>query len=72
MDSLISVFDGLVTDSLAPMTRAQYELQRHWLINPQENVAEALLMFACFPGMAGIPSPDGGLSFWLPLAHLVR
>lgn len=68
---LADILDQLANESQLPLERAQFKLQKHWLENPNENVAEACVMFACFPGMAGIPSPDGSMTTWIPVSHMV-
>ncbi|GJJ13595.1 hypothetical protein Clacol_007851 [Clathrus columnatus] len=70
IDELAALLDKQANESQTPMERVQLKLQKHWLKNPDENVAEACLMFACLPGMAGIPTPDGGMTTWLPVSHL--
>ncbi|GJJ13609.1 hypothetical protein Clacol_007865 [Clathrus columnatus] len=59
VEELASLLDKQANESQTPMEHVQLKLQKHWLKNPNENVAEACLMFACLPGMAGIPTPDG-------------
>lgn len=71
MKRIVSTLDELTSGNITPLTRVQYQLQRHWLMNPQENIADVLFIFACLPGMAAIPNPDGGMSLWLPLVHFV-
>lgn len=71
MKNLIATLDDLGSNDLTSMTRAQYKLQRHWIQNPQENVPDSTIMFACLPGLAGIPHPDGGMSLWFPIVHMV-
>ncbi|KAJ3553230.1 hypothetical protein NM688_g3723 [Phlebia brevispora] len=59
---LVKILDGyLAAPGLPPLTRAQYEVQRQWLVSESAHVADALVMFACFPGMAGVPTPTGGM-----------
>lgn len=72
MSSLLKIFDDITVNAVTPLAKAQYKLLKEWLENPQENTAEALLMFASVPGSAGMPLPDGGLGMWLPMAHFVR
>lgn len=72
MKKLVGILDSyLATPELSPLTRAQYEVQRHWLAGEGANVAEALIMFACLPGMAGVPTPTGGMALWLPIGNMV-
>ncbi|KAF7800043.1 hypothetical protein EIP86_011286 [Pleurotus ostreatoroseus] len=61
--------DYLAQPDLPPLTRAQYEVQRQWLIGDGARVTEGIVMFACLPGMAGIPTPTGGMSLWLPITN---
>ena len=61
----------LAKKDLPALTRAQYEVQRKWLVSGGSQVAEALVMFACLPGMAGVPTPTGGMGLWLPITETV-
>ncbi|KAF9004008.1 hypothetical protein BDQ17DRAFT_1424969 [Cyathus striatus] len=71
MDKLVSLISGLATDTnISPITRAQYELQKHWLTNPQENIGDSIIILASIPGYSGVPGPDGSLGLWLPMTHL--
>ncbi|GJJ15706.1 hypothetical protein Clacol_009984 [Clathrus columnatus] len=70
VEKLAALLEKQAEETQLPIERAQLKLQKYWLENPSENVPEACLIFACFPGLAGIPTPDGGLTTWLPLSHL--
>ncbi|GJJ12733.1 hypothetical protein Clacol_006977 [Clathrus columnatus] len=69
IEELAALLDKQANESQKSMERAQLKLQKHWLNNPSENVPEACLMFACLPGMAGIPTPEGGMTTWFPISH---
>lgn len=72
VEKLAKIIDGyLAKPELSPLTRAQYEVQRRWLIEEDARVVEGMIMFASFPGMAGMPTPTGGMSLWLPISHTV-
>jgi hypothetical protein len=57
---------------LTPLERAQFEIQRQWLLSSDSTVPDAEIKFANMPGAAGLPLPDGQMTFWLPVGHLVR
>ncbi|KZP25967.1 GMC oxidoreductase [Athelia psychrophila] len=61
----------LADESLTPLERAQFTIQRRWLSSADSsNVAELLCEFSCMPGLAGLPLADGRVTLWNPVAHL--
>ncbi|KZP20582.1 GMC oxidoreductase, partial [Athelia psychrophila] len=61
----------LADESLTPLERAQFTIQRRWLSSADSsNVAELLCVFSCMPGLAGLPLADGRVTLWNPVAHL--
>jgi hypothetical protein len=70
--ALLDLLDSyLASQTLTPLERVQFEIQRQWLTSPDSTVAEVEVMFANLPGAAGLPLPDGQMTAWLPGAHLV-
>jgi hypothetical protein len=60
----------LASETLTPLERAQFEIQRQWMAS-SDTVADVEVVFANLPGAAGLPLPDGQMTIWLPGAHLV-
>ena len=72
IEKLIAILDGyLATSNLTPLARAQYTVQRQWLVDEGARVTDGLVMFACQPGMAGVPTPTGGMALWLTITQTV-
>jgi hypothetical protein len=70
--SLLALLDSyLSSDTLTPLERVQFEIQRQWLASPESTVAEVEVIFANIPGAAGLPLPDGQMAAWFPGVHLV-
>ncbi|KIM77083.1 GMC oxidoreductase [Piloderma croceum F 1598] len=69
--ALLNLLDSyLASQTLTPLERVQFQIQRQWLASPDSTVAEVEVMFANLPGAAGLPLPDGQMTAWLPGAHL--
>lgn len=68
---LLALFDSYMESELTPLERAQFEIQRQWLLSPDSTVPDAEIKFANMPGAAGLPLPDGQMTLWLPVGHLV-
>jgi len=64
---IIAAFDDLQSKEINPLYKTQYRLQKEWLQNKDENIAEAQFIMALIPGSPAFPLPDGSLALWLPI-----
>jgi hypothetical protein len=70
--TLLGLLDSyLSSETLTPLERVQFEIQRQWLSSRNSSVADVEVIFGNLPGSPGMPLPDGQITAWLPGAHLV-
>jgi hypothetical protein len=70
--ALLALLDSyLASETLTPLERVQFEIQRQWITSPDSTVTDIEVVFANLPGSAGMPLPDGQMMAWLPGTHLV-
>lgn len=68
----VALLDSYLADELlTPLDRAQLTIHRRWVVSTDSNVPELQCIFAALPGLAGVPLPDGRMTMWNPIAHLV-
>jgi hypothetical protein len=66
---LVKLLDSyLASEDLSPMERAQFKLQREWLVN-STTVPDVEVIYANLPGAVGLPLPDGTMTLWFPVVH---
>ncbi|KIJ49949.1 GMC oxidoreductase [Sphaerobolus stellatus SS14] len=63
---LLGALKSLIENTNNPLTKLQYELQLKWLSDPQSQTSEVGFLTGALPGFPGIPTADGGMSFWMP------
>ncbi|KIJ49950.1 GMC oxidoreductase [Sphaerobolus stellatus SS14] len=61
----------LISQTTSPLTKLQYEQQLRRLSDPQSQITDVGFMFDAIPGFVGVPTEDGGMSFWLSVSVFI-